>query len=140
MTGWRSTTPGALNSIGRRSLVAIGPLPVDRLTQRIDDATDERLTDRNARHLAGALDRASLGDLLPRAEQRHADVVGLEIEREPDHAVVELEHLHREAVLEAIDACDAVADLEDRADLGEIGLDVVLLDPLLQNRGDLFGA
>ena len=44
------------------------------------------------------------------------------------------------AVLEAVDAGDPVADLEDGADLGEVGLDVVLLDPLLQDRGDLFGA
>ena len=41
---------------------------------------------------------------------------------------------------EAVDARDAVAELEHGADLREIGLDVVLLDPLLQDRGDLFGA
>ena len=58
----------------------------------------------------------------------------------PIDAVLELEHLHREAVLEAVDAGDAVADLEHGADLGEVGLDVELLDPLLQDRGDLFGA
>ena len=45
-----------------------------------------------------------------------------------------------DAVLEAVDAGDAVADLEHGADLGEVGLDVVLLDPLLEDRGDLFGA
>ena len=44
----------------------------------------------------------------------------------------------REAVLEPVDAGDPVADLQDRADLGEVGLDVVLLDPLLEDRGDLF--
>jgi hypothetical protein len=54
--------------------------------------------------------------------------------------VLELEHLQRHGVLEAVDARDAVADLEHAADLGEIGLDVVLLDPLLQDGGDLFGA
>jgi hypothetical protein len=54
--------------------------------------------------------------------------------------VVEVEHLERDAVVEAVDARDAVTDLQDRPDLGEIGLDVVLLDPLLQDRGDLFGA
>jgi hypothetical protein len=39
-----------------------------------------------------------------------------------------------------VHARDAVPNLEDGADLGEIGLDVVLLDPLLQDRGDLFGS
>ena len=46
----------------------------------------------------------------------------------------------RDRVLEAVDAGDAVADLEHGADLGQVGLDVELLDPLLEDRGDLFGA
>ena len=78
--------------------------------------------------------------MLPLAEERGADVVLLEVERDADDAVLELEHLERDAVLEAVDAGDAVADLEDGADLGQVGLDVVLLDPLLEDRGDLFGA
>ena len=69
-------------------------------------------------------------DVLPLAEERGADVVLLEVEREAGDAVLELEHLQRDGVLEAVDAGDAVADLQDRADLGEVGLDVVLLDPL----------
>jgi hypothetical protein len=39
-----------------------------------------------------------------------------------------------------VDAGDAVADLEDGADLREVRLDVELLDPLAQDRRDLFGA
>ena len=69
-----------------------------------------------------------------------ADVVLLEVERDAGHAVLELEPLERDAVLEAVDASDAVADLEDGADLREVGLDVELLDSILEDRGDLFGA
>src|SRR5213082_3407074 len=89
-TGWRSTTPGALNSSGRVSLLHV----------------------------------------LPVAEQRGADIVLFEVERDPGDAVLELEHLHRGGALEAVDAGDAVADLEHGADLGEVGLDLELLDPL----------
>ena len=53
--------------------------------------------------------------------------------------MLELEHLEREAVLEAVDAGDAVADLQDGADLGQVRLDVEVLDPLAQDRRDLFG-
>ena len=60
--------------------------------------------------------------LLPRAEQHGADVVGLEVEREAGHVVRQLEHLERHAVLEAVDARDAVGDRQDGADLGEVGL------------------
>ena len=44
--------------------------------------------------------------------------------------MLELEHLHRHGVLEPVDPSDSVADLEHGADLGEVRLDVVLLDPL----------
>src|ERR687887_563124 len=39
-----------------------------------------------------------------------------------------------------LSAGDPIADLQDGADLREVGLDVELLDPLLQDRRDLFGA
>src|SRR5436190_513670 len=45
----------------------------------------------------------------------------------------------RDAVLQAVDAGDAVAELDDVADLGEVGLGVEVLDPLAQDRRDLFG-
>jgi hypothetical protein len=54
--------------------------------------------------------------------------------------VLELESLECDAVLEAVDTGDAVSDLEDAADLGQVGLDVELLDSILQDRGDLFGS
>ena len=58
----------------------------------------------------------------------------------PVTSALELEHLAGDAVLEPVDAGDAVADLEHGADLGEVGLDVGLRDPLLQDRRDLFRA
>ena len=116
------------------------PLAVERVAERVDDAAEQPLADRHAHDLAGAAHRLALLDVLPLAEERDADVVLLEVERDADDAVLELEPLERDAVLEAVDAGDAVADLEHGADLGEVGLDVELLDPLLEDRGDLFGA
>ena len=88
----------------------------------------------------GAAHGLAFLDVLPLAEERDADVVLLEVEGDADDAVLELEPLERDAVLEPVHAGDAVAHLQDGADLGEVGLDVVLLDPLLEDRGDLFGA
>ncbi len=76
--------------------------------------------------------------MLPLSEEGGADVLLLEVEREPDHPVLELEHLGGDRVLEPVDPGDAVAHLQDGADLRQVGLEVVLLDPLLQDRGDLF--
>ena len=74
-----------------------------------------------SQQVAGALDRVALDDLVPLAEQHGADVVGLEVERQAGDAVRQLEHLQRHAVVEAVDAGDAVGDGEDGADLGEVG-------------------
>jgi len=68
-----------------------------------------------------------------------ADVVLFEVEGEADDSVLELEHFQRDRVLEAVGAGYAVPHLQDGSDLGEIGLDVVVLDSVLENRGDLFG-
>ena len=114
-------------------------LAVERVSERVDDAAKECLTDRNRRDLAGAAHGIALADLVPLAEERDADVVLLEVEREADDAVVELEHLERDAVLEPVDAGDAVAELQDGTDLGEVRVDVELLDPLAEDRRDLFG-
>src|SRR5829696_1102339 len=120
--------------------IAIAVLPVERVPERVDDAAEQPRADRHRRDLPGAADRLALLHVLPLAEERGADVVLLEVERQSDDAVLELEHLQRDAVLEAVDAGDAVADLEDGADLRQIRLDVELLDPLAQDRRDLFGA
>ena len=133
-TGWRATTPGALNSSGRRLGRLDRALAVERVAERVDDAADQRLADGHAGDAAGAAHGLALLDVLPLAEERGADVVLLEVEREPGDAVLELEHLQRDGVLEPVHAGDAVADLEHGADLGEVGLDVVLLDPLRGSR------
>ena len=116
-------------------------LAVERVAERVDDAAEQRLADR-ARSARSPVRRTVSPSLTccHSPKSADADVVLLEVEREADDAVRELEHLERDAVLEAVDARDAVADLQHRADLGEVRLDVVLLDPGLEDRGDLFGA
>ena len=137
-TGWRWITPGAFHSSGRVSLASDRPLAVERVPERVDDAAEQRLADRHRGDLAGAPHRVALLDLVPLAEQRDADVVLFEVEGEADDAVVELEHLERDAVLEPVHAGDAVAELEDGADLGKVRVDVEFLDPFAEDGGDLF--
>ena len=140
VTGCRWITPGRLELERPPARRLDRALPVERVAERIDDAAEHPLADRDAHHVAGAPHRLTFLDLLPLAEERDPDVVLLEVERDPDDAVLELEPLERDAVLEAVHAGDAVADLEHGADLREVRFDVVLLDPGLEDRGDLFGA
>src|SRR5262245_47361875 len=137
-TGWRWTTPGALNSAGRVSVVFTSPLPSSGLpsgsTMRPSRASPTGTSSR----AAGALHLVALLDPVPLAEQHGADVVGLEVQRETRHVVRELEQLHRHDVVEAVHARDAVGDRQHRAHLGEVGAAVLEpLDALLEDAGDL---
>ena len=137
-TGWRWTTPGALNSAGPRLLEVDVALAVERPAERVDDAAEQRVADRDLEQAVRALDRVALLDVAPRAEEHGADVVGLEVEREAGDVVRQLEHLERHAVLEAVDARDAVGDRQDRADLGEVRLaGVEAFDAALEDGRDL---
>ena len=124
-TGWRSTTPGALNSMGRRSVVSIAGPAVERDPERVDDPADHHVADGDRHDVAGAADGVALLDPVPWAEEHGGDVVLLEVQREAGDAVVELELLERDAAVEPVDAGDAVADLDDGADLLDVGLDLV---------------
>ena len=115
-------------------------LAVERRAERADDPAEHLLADRDLQQALGALDRVALDDVLPGAEEHGADVVGLEVEREADDVVRQLEHLERHAVLEAVDAGDAVADRQDGADLGQVRLArIEVLDAGLEDGSDLVG-
>ena len=125
--------------LGRAGLLGVDvALAVERVAERVDDAPQQLLADRDLEQLARPLDGVALDHVLPRAEEHDADVVGLEVQREARHVVRELEHLERLAVLEAVDAGDAVGHGEDGADLGQVGLALVeALDAALEDAGDL---
>ena len=138
LTGWRWTTPGALSSAGRVSCQVEVALAVQRAAERVDDAPEQLVADRDLQEAVGPLDRVALLDVAPGAEQHGADVVGLEVQREARDVVRQLEHLERHAVLEAVDARDAVRHREHRADLGEVRLaGVEPLDAALEDGRDL---
>ncbi len=140
-TGWRSTTPGALNSSGRNCSAPIGPPPVERIPERVDDAPDERVADRHARD-AGPLRRTAEPSSIRSQSPKSAapTLSDSRLRASPVTPCSNSSISMAKAVLEAVDARDAVADLEYGADLGQVRLDVVLLDPLLEDRGDLFRA
>ena len=113
-------------------------LAVERAAEGVDDAAEQPVADGDAGDAAGAADGLALADVLPLAEEGGADVVLLEVEREADDAMLELEHLQRDRVLEPVHPRDAVADLQYGPDLGQVGLDVEVLDALLEDGRDLF--
>ena len=138
-TGWRSTTPGAMRSIGENCFGRDRALAVDRLAERVDDAAEQLVADRHRDDAAGALDRVAFLDLRELAEEHGADAVLFEVQRDAEHAVRELEHLAGHRVLDAVHARDAVADRDDAADFGDVDVDGEAADLVADDLGDLFG-
>src|SRR5262249_43554554 len=89
---------------------------------------------------ARALDRIAFLDIAVVTEDHDADIVGLEVQGHAAYAAGELDHLASFNLVEAVDAGDAVADREHRADLRDIGLGAEVLDLLLEDGGDFCGA
>ena len=92
-------------------------LAVDRLTERVHDAADERVADGHREDAAGGLDRLALLDVVALAEDHRTDGLLVEVQRETEQAALELEQLVDRGVGQAGDAGDAVAHLEDPAEL-----------------------
>src|SRR5690606_37340480 len=67
-------------------------LAVDRLAQRVDDAAEQTLADRDVHDLAKPLDRVAFLEAAVLAEDDDADVVALEVERHALHAAGKLDH------------------------------------------------
>ncbi len=112
-------------------------LAVERAAERIDDAADELRADAGLDDPAGGADGAALFDAGVVAEDDRAHGVLFEVEREAEDVLAEVEQLGGHAAGEPVDPRDAVADLDDGADISGLGLSFELLDLGLDDVGDL---
>ena len=115
-----------------------GTLAVNRLADGVDHSADHGLAHRHLHDAAGATDGVAFLDQKLAAEEHGADVVFLEVE---DHAVNfmgKLQELTGHGLLQAMDAGDAVAHLDDGTDVVDVEIDLVALNLLLDDRGDFF--
>ena len=114
-TDLRQITPGSdfFDRLGE--LGVDRALAVDRQAQRIDDAPEQFRADRHFQDAARALDDVAFGNLLVCAHDHRADRVALEVERQAEGVVRELQHFALHRVGQAVDAADAVRDRDHRA-------------------------
>src|SRR5262245_26940897 len=113
-------------------------LAVDRAPEGVDHAAEHRRADGHLDDAPGALRRVAFLDAAVLAEDDAADRVLLEVQRLAVDAAGELDELGGHDVLEAVDARDAVADLQDDADALHLELGFELLDLLGDDRADFF--
>ena len=79
---------------------------------------------------AGALDGVAFLELGVVAEEHGADLVFVEVHGEAGDVVGELDELAGHDLVEAVDACDTVAERDDGADLVDLDRLVVVLNLL----------
>src|SRR5262249_7441197 len=107
-------------------------LAVERVAPRVHDATDHRVADGHAEQFAGRPDLVPLLDLQVVAEDDDGDGRLFQVKCQPaDLGRGELDHLAGHDGGQAVDAGDAVAHLEDAADLPDVlaGPEVLELIP-----------
>src|SRR5262249_9722973 len=114
-------------------------LAVDGIAQRIDHAAQKTLAHRHFHDCAGALDGVAFLDGGVGAEDHHADIVGFQVQRHALDAAGKLDHLAGLAIIETIDAGDAVADRQNLADFADLRVGTEILDFALQDRGNFSG-
>src|SRR5690606_9746578 len=113
------------------------PLPVDRLPERVDHAAEHLVADRDRDDAPGALDLIAFLQEVVLAEEHRADTVLLEIERDAVQPVRELEHLASHGALDPLNARDAVAHRDDRADFGDVNVEREAAQLLPDDPGDV---
>ena len=97
-------TPGATFSMTSNSFASTGPLPSIGWPSELTTRPISVGADRHFEDAAGALDRVAFGDVLVLAQDHRADRVTLEVEREAEGVLRELEHFALHHVLQAVDA------------------------------------
>ena len=122
---------------GAQLLRVDGALAVNGLAEGVDDAADEGLADRDGHDAARALDKAALADADVRAEHDDADAALLEVQRHAERAVLEAEQLVGLAFIQSMHLGDAVADLNDVADLILLRLGCIIFDLILDDLTDI---
>src|SRR4029453_7498375 len=121
------------------------PESVDRITEGVDDAANERWSDRDVEHAGRSPRLVAFFQLEVVTEDDGTDVVFLEVEREGDDLVagvrgLDLEHFARHGFLQPVNARDSVLDFEDCTDFLDVELvKICCLDLTEQDVLDLAG-
>src|SRR2546425_3969087 len=99
-----------------------GPLAVNWLAQGIHHSSNQSFPDRDLHDAPGTPDLIAFLDLGIGTEQHGPDVVLFQVEGQAINVVRELQQLPGHTFFETVDAGDAVAHRNHRADLGEFDL------------------
>ena len=84
-------------------------LAIDRLTQGVNDATDQLGADRDFQNATGTLDGITFGDAFVFAQHHGANGVALEVHGETEDVAGEFQHFALHGIGQAVDTADTVS-------------------------------
>src|SRR5688500_12538297 len=113
------------------------PAPVDRLAKGIDDPSDQLFSLRHFGDAARAFDRIAFLDHVGFTEQRRADIVFFEVERDAVNFVGKLEQLAGGHLIESVNARDPIARGQHGADFLDLHRFFVVANLFLDDSADL---
>src|SRR5690625_3160955 len=96
--------------------------PVQGLAERIHGAAEEGIPHRDGKDLTGAPDRLALLDATEVTQDDDADLADLEVQRQSERPVLELDQLIGHGRVQSFDVRDPVASVHHSADLFPRGL------------------
>ena len=105
-----------------------GTLAVDGPAESIDDAAQHGFADRHLHDAARTLDLRALFDLGIAAENNGTDVVLLKVQDQTINIIAEIEQLASHCLLEAMDMGNTVTDFDNRSNIIDVKIYVVVLN------------
>ena len=116
---------------------ADGAFAVDGITQTVNNAAQQFVTDWHVHDGVGALDGVAFFDVTVGTEDNNTDVVGFEVQGHALNAAGEFDHFTGLNVVQTIDAGDTVTDGENATHFGHFGFLTEILDLVFQDRRNL---
>src|SRR5271170_2818539 len=89
---------------------------INGIAERIHNAADHAIAHRHGHDFSGALDGVAFLDFGVIAEEHSADLIFFQVQRNAENVVRKLDHFAGHALIEAVNARDAVAHGDDGAD------------------------
>jgi len=134
------------NLLDRRALGGLQiAFAVDRLTQRVDHASEQVFADRYFQDALGAADGVAFRDVLVCAHDHRADRILLQVQRQTVGVAREFDHFAGHHVRQPVNAGDAVGEADHGAFRTGFGRQIEVLDLLFNQftdfcRADLHGS
>src|SRR5271156_3546223 len=112
-----------------------GAFVINGIPERVHNAADHAIADRHGHDFSGAFDGVAFFDFGVITQEHRADLIFFQVQRDAENVVRKLDHFAGHALIEAVNARDAVAHGDDRADfLDREGL-LIIFDLLAQYFG-----